>query len=224
MLSSEGNNFKYCDSAEPRRERTHEGEIKMTVPGITETALYLTFQLEEESFALNVAQVREVLDLSTITKVPRAPDFMRGVINVRGSVVPVMDLRMKFGMPQAQSTVDTRIMIMEVTLEDKTIVIGAIADSVNDVLELEPGQIEDPPEIGARWRSEFIKGIGKRGDQFIIIIDIDRVFSSDDLVAVQGKAELPAQDSEKGTANPEIMPSPTVMKEPAMGTEAPVPV
>ncbi len=99
----------------------------MTVSGITKTALYLTFQLEDEAFALDVSQVREILDLTSITKVPRAPDFMRGVINVRGSVVPIIDLRMKFGMPLAKSTVDTRIIIMEIFLEGKTTVLGAIA-------------------------------------------------------------------------------------------------
>ncbi len=169
----------------------------MTISGITETALYLNFQLEDEAFALEVSQVREILDLTGITKVPRAPDFMRGVINVRGSGVPVIDLRMKFGMPQANSTVDTRIIIMEITIEGKTMVLGAIADSVNDVLELEPDQIEAPPEIGSRWRSEFIKGIGKQEDRFIIIIDVDRVFSTDDLVAVKGKAEPSKSDMEK---------------------------
>ncbi len=146
------------------------------------------------------------------------------MINVRGSVVPVKDLHMKFGMPQTKSTVDTRIMIMEVTLEDKAVVIGAIADSVNDVLELDPGQIEEPPEIGSRWRSEFIKGIGKRDDRFIIIIDIDRVFSSDDLVTVQGKADLPAPASESTAAEPEAMLPPAVVEEPDVGADAPVPV
>ncbi len=196
----------------------------MSVSGITETALYLTFQLEDEAFALDVSQVREILDITAITKVPRAPDFMRGVINVRGSVVPVIDLRMKFGMPQVEGTVDTRIIIMEISLEGKTTVLGAIADSVNDVLELEPGQIEDTPEIGSRWRSEFIKGIGKRDDRFIIIIDIDRVFSSDDLVAVQRKAERPTPDSERAAAKQETMSPPTVMEGPDVGTDTPVPM
>ena len=110
----------------------------------------MTFELDDETFALDVAQVREVLDMSPITKVPRAPEFMRGVTNVRGSVVPVIDLRTKFGMPKAESTVNTRIIIMEIVLGSKTSILGAIADSVNDVLELEPSQIEDPPDLGDR--------------------------------------------------------------------------
>jgi len=175
----------------------------MSVAGITETALYLTFQLEDEIFALNVAQVREVLDLSNITKVPRAPDFMRGVINVRGSVVPVIDLRMKFGISQMKNTVDTRIIIMEINIGGKTTVLGAIADSVNDVLELEPGQIEEPPEIGSRWRSEFIKGIGKRDDRFIIIIDVDQVFSTDDMTMVINSGESEDLQNEKTVEMPD---------------------
>ncbi len=196
----------------------------MTVSGITETALYLTFKLEGETFALNVAQVREILDLSTITKVPCAPEFMRGVTNVRGSVVPVMDLRMKFGMPHTESTQDTRIIIMEITLQEKTIVLGAVADAVNDVLELEPNQIEDPPAIGSRRHSEFIRGIGKHEDRFIIILDIDQVFSSNELVMVQDKAEVPTPTSEKTTAEQKApLPSPKA-EEPTMGTETPAAV
>ena len=152
---------------------------------ITETALYLTFKLEEEVFALDVSQVREVLDLSPITKVPRAADFMRGVINVRGSVVPVVDLRRKLGIPETKATKDTRIVVMELDLEGETTTLGAMADSVHEVLEIEPAQIEDPPKIGARWRTEFIRGIGKRDDEFIIILDIARVFSTDELAVVQ---------------------------------------
>ncbi len=149
-----------------------------------DTGQYLTFILGDEVFALDVAQVREVLDLTTITKVPRAPEFMRGVINVRGSVVPVVDLRMKFGLPQAESTMNTRIIVMEIALDGETTVLGAIADSVQEVIELEPGLIEEPPRIGSRWRTEFIKGIGKRDGKFIIILDIDRIFSTDELALV----------------------------------------
>lgn len=157
---------------------------------ITETALYLTFKLGEEVFAVDVHQAREVLDLSPITKVPQAADFMRGVINVRGSVVPVVDMRMKFGMSPVENTVDTRVVVMEVLVEGEEIVLGALADSVHEVLELEPSQIEEPPKIGARLRSEFIKGIGKRDDQFIIILDLNRFFSASELALVQEEDEV----------------------------------
>ena len=156
----------------------------MNESDVIDTGQYLTFILGDEVFALDVAQVREVLDLTTITKVPRSPEFMRGVINVRGSVVPVVDLRLKFGLPQAENTMNTRIIVMEIALDGETTVLGAIADSVQEVIELDPGLIEQPPRIGSRWRTEFIKGIGKRDGGFIIILDIDRIFSTDELALV----------------------------------------
>ncbi|MEW6669068.1 MAG: chemotaxis protein CheW [Thermodesulfobacteriota bacterium] len=171
----------------------------MSIARITETSLYLTFRLGEEVFAIDVKQVREVLDLSPVTKVPRAPEFMRGVINLRGSVVPVVDLNMKFGLPKKEATVDTRIVVMEIDLDGEVTVMGAMADSVHEVLELEPGQIQDPPRLGARWRSEFIRGMGKRNDEFVIIIDIDRVFSSDELALVQETGDISTAE-EKGIA------------------------
>lgn len=157
----------------------------MNKTDVTVTSQYLTFKLDDEVFAIDVSQVREVLDLTPITKVPRSPDFMRGVINVRGSVVPVVDLRLKFGLSQAETTLDTRIVVMEVFLEGEMTVLGAIADSVHEVIELEAEHIEKPPKIGSRWRTEFIRGIGKRDDQFIIILDIDCIFSTDELAIME---------------------------------------
>ncbi len=147
---------------------------------VSKAAQYLTFKLRDEIFAIDVLQVREVLDLSCITKVPRAPEFMLGVINVRGSVVPVIDLRLKFGLPKTENTINTRIVVLELNLEGEQALLGAMADSVHEVIDMEPGQIEDPPQIGSRWRTEFIKGIGKQDDRFLILLDIDRVFSSDE--------------------------------------------
>ncbi|OQY60443.1 MAG: chemotaxis protein CheW [Desulfobacteraceae bacterium 4572_88] len=158
----------------------------MTETDMSRNTQYLTFKLEDEVFALDVSQVREVLDLISITKVPRSPEFMRGVINVRGSVVPVVDLRLKFGMSRVEASLDTRIVVMEITLDGENTMLGALADSVHEVMELESGQIERPPRLGSRWRTEFIRGIGKSNGQFIIILDIDRVFSSDDLLLVEG--------------------------------------
>lgn len=163
-----------------------------------ETTQFLTFRLEDEMFALNVEQVREVLDLSTITKVPGAPEFMRGVINVRGRVVPVMDLRLKFNLTKTEKTMNTRIVVMELTLEGEKLVVGALADSVHEVCELESGRIEKPPKLGSRWRSEFIKGIGKQDDQFIIILDIDKVFSMEELDAIETSGAEIVMDDEPG--------------------------
>lgn len=145
---------------------------------------YLTFKLGEEMFAIDVSQVREILDVTTITKVPRAPEFMRGVINVRGSVVPVVDLRMKFGMPGTERTKDTRIVVMEIALDGDLTTIGTLADAVHNVMDIEPASIEPAPKVGARWNTEFIKGIGKHNDEFIIILNVDRIFSAEELALV----------------------------------------
>jgi len=157
----------------------------MTTTGIYDTKQYLTFKLAEEIFALEVANVREILEFTKVTKVPQTPDFMRGVINLRGSVVPVVDMRLKFGMPMTEKTVNTCIIVVEISFDDETTVIGALVDSVQEVFELEASQIEPPPRFGAKLRTEFIKGMGKRDGQFIIILDIDRVFSAEELEYVK---------------------------------------
>ncbi len=158
----------------------------MTVTSITNTRQYLTFQLGEEVFALDVSNVREILEFATITRVPKTPEFMRGVINLRGSVVPVLDMRLKFGLSKTEKTVDTCIIVVEVLFEGENTIIGALVDSVQEVFELEPDQIEPAPKIGTQLRTEFIKGMGKRDDHFIILLDIDKVFSSEELTIARG--------------------------------------
>lgn len=157
----------------------------MSVTAITETTQYLTFRLAEEIFSIDISKVREVLDFTSITKVPQTPEFMRGVINLRGSVVPVVDMRLKFGMSKTERTVNTCIIIVEISVDGDTTVLGALADSVQEVIELEPQQIEPAPRIGTRLRTEFIRGMGKRDEQLVIILDIDKVFSVDELSLVQ---------------------------------------
>ncbi len=161
----------------------------MNATEITETRQYLTFKLADEVFAIDVAKVREVLDFTTITKIPRTPDFMSGVINLRGNVVPVVDLRLCFEMSKTEKTVNTCIVVVEMLLENESTVIGALADSVEEVIDLEPDQIQPAPKIGTQIRTDFIKGMGKREAQFIMILDIDRVFSAEELSGVRG-AEL----------------------------------
>ena len=161
----------------------------MSVPSITETSQYLTFKLEEEVFALDISKVREVLDFTGVAKVPQTPDFMLGVINLRGSVVPVVDMRLKFGMSGTEKTVNTCIIIVEIEIDGETTVLGALADSVQEVMDLDPDQIEPPPRIGTRLNTKFIKGMGKRDSRFIIILDIDRVFSADDIAVAQDITE-----------------------------------
>jgi purine-binding chemotaxis protein CheW len=157
----------------------------MATVGINETTQFLTFRLDEEIFALDITKVREVLDYTIVTKVPRTPEFMRGVINLRGSVVPVVDLRLKFGMSATESGVNTCIIITEVQVDNETVVLGALADAVQEVLDLDAGSIAAPPRIGTKLRTEFIKGMGKQNDRFIIILDIDKVFSSEELASVR---------------------------------------
>lgn len=150
----------------------------------SEFSQYITFKLGDELFAINVAQVREVLEISQITRVPTAPDYMRGVVNVRGKAIPVVDLRLRFGLPQGADTVNTRIIVMELELDGEATVLGGIADSVHEVIEFEAGQVNPPPRIAMRWRTEFIQGMGRRGDDFVIILDVNAVFSSDELALV----------------------------------------
>ncbi len=152
---------------------------------ITGLMQYLTFRLDEEVFAFDISKVREVLDYISVTRVPQMPEFLRGVINLRGSVVPVVDLRLKFGMVQTEKTVNTCVIIVEVAVDGESAVLSALADSVQEVLDLEPGQLAPAPRIGSRLRTDFIKGMGKRDDRFIIILDIDRIFSTDELSLVK---------------------------------------
>ena len=151
---------------------------------MNETSQYMTFKLGDELFAINVSQVREVLEVLQITKVPTAPAYMRGVVNVRGQAIPVVDLRLRFGLPSTVDTLNTRVIVMELNIDGETAVIGGLADSVHEVIELEPGNINPPPRIAMRWRTDFILGMGKRGEEFIIILDVNAVFSSEELIAV----------------------------------------
>jgi purine-binding chemotaxis protein CheW len=158
----------------------------MTIESINDIRQYLTFKLSDEIFALDVSNVREILEFTDITKVPKTPNFMRGVINLRGSVVPVVDMRIKFGMSATEKTINTCIVVVEVDFEGEDTILGALVDSVQEVFELEPGEIEPPPKIGTGLNREFIKGMGKKEDKFIIILDIDKLLSLQELTVVAG--------------------------------------
>ncbi|MBU4294826.1 MAG: chemotaxis protein CheW [Proteobacteria bacterium] len=157
----------------------------MSVTTITVTTQYLTFKLGEEIFALDVAKVREILDFTTVTKVPQTPNYMRGVINLRGSVVPVLDLRLKFGMSATEKTVNTCVIVVDTVLDGEPMVLGVLADSVQEVIDLEPEQIEPAPRIGNRINIDFIQGMGKHNEMFMMILDIDRVFTAEVLAPLQ---------------------------------------
>jgi len=171
----------------------------MSIKEITETTQFLSFKLDEEEFALDISKVREVLDYTRITKVPQTPNYMKGVINLRGSVVPVVDLNNKFGIKETTQTVNTRIIIGEVAVEGEDTVLGVLADSVHEVIEMEPENIEPAPKIGSKLNTEFLKGMGKRDEEFIMILDIDKIFSADELAVFSqvGKAPLNEDASSK---------------------------
>lgn len=151
----------------------------------TETSQFLTFSLAEDIFAIDVIMAKEVLDFADVTRVPQTPDYMLGVINLRGSVVPVVDMRLKFGMAETEKTRDSCIIVVEVDVDGEPVTVGAMADSVREVMDMSPDQIEPPPRIGTRLNTEFIKGMGNLGDKFVIILDINKVFSADDLAFAQ---------------------------------------
>ena len=148
-----------------------------------DTNQYLTFTLDRALYAVAVHSVKEVLEYTNVTEVPRTLDFMKGVINLRGSVVPVVDLRAKFGMPEVENTIATSIIVAEVSIADEAVVLGLIADSAQEVINLEPQDVEPPPRIGSRVDSQFIEGIGRQDGRFIIILAIDRVFSEFELAS-----------------------------------------
>lgn len=152
---------------------------------LLQTTQFLTFTLVDEVFAVDISKVREVLEFHEVTKVPQTPEMMRGVINLRGAVVPVIDLRLKFGMEMTDKTVNTCVIIVEITLDNELTLIGALADSVQEVMDLDSEHIEPPPKLGTQLNSEVIKGMGKRGDEFIIILDIERIFSMDEMMLLQ---------------------------------------
>lgn len=150
---------------------------------------YLTFSLGKEIFALDIVKVREVLELTTVSEIPRTPEYMKGVINLRGHAVPVVDMRLKLGMSQIEHTVDTCIIILEVNYDGDLLVMGALVDSVREVFEMLAEDIEPAPKMGASVKAEYIRGMGRQGDNFIIIVDVDSIFSEEELKAASEVAE-----------------------------------
>lgn len=158
---------------------------------------YLTFTLDGEQYAIGVAKVREVLEHTKITKLPRTAEFMKGIINLRGAGVPVIDLRLKFGLQETPITKDTSIIVMEVESQDGLVVVGALADAVHEVVEIEEKAVEPAPRFGTRLSAEFIKGVGKREELFIIILDIDRIFNAEEISVLSATqdAREPAKEA-----------------------------
>lgn len=158
---------------------------------------YLSFCLDGEVYAIEIKRVREVLDYSKIRPVPRMPDFMKGVINLRGSVVPIMDLRVRFDMQIMENTVNTCIIIVELQIDGEDILIGIIADSVREVLTLNLRDIEAAPKLGTRLHTEFIDGMCKRDDDFIILLNLVRIFSYEELNVIGSNTDIPLSETEE---------------------------
>lgn len=154
------------------------------------TRSYLSFQLGDEIYAADVSKVLEILELRPITKVPKAPTYMKGVINLRGSVLPVLDTRIKFGLSAKEDTVDTCIVVLQVNLDGDPITLGAMVDSVEEVLELTDKEIEMPPSIGSKFNPDYLKGMYRNEDHFIMILDVDMVFSAGELLTAHKNISL----------------------------------
>lgn len=164
----------------------------------TEPMQYLTFHLGGEEYAIGILQVREILQFEEVTRVPSAPAPVRGVLNLRGSVVPVVDLGIKFGTGETEVTRRTCIVIVEVHAGTETVVMGVLADAVSQVVELTPDEIEAPPSFGTRVRSDFLHGMARTGQRFSLVLDIDRLLSPAELHRLAGSddADAPADDDE----------------------------
>jgi purine-binding chemotaxis protein CheW len=168
------------------------------IPGRTvavETPLtqqFLTLTLGEELFALPIEHVREIIEFGGLTEIPLMPTFLRGVINLRGAVVPVVDLAVRFGRERTAIAKRTCIVIVEVAQDEGMQLLGIIVDAVNAVLAVEPSQLENRPTFGARIRTDFIAGILKHGEQFVIVLDIPQVLSLEELAELVGTLEQAA--------------------------------
>jgi purine-binding chemotaxis protein CheW len=161
---------------------------------------YLSFRLDNELFAVNVHQVINILELTKITEVPKAPYYMKGVINLRGKVLPVIDTRLKFGMEAITFTKNTCIVVMEININGERIELGSLVDSVLEVIEVSAEAITPPPSLGNKYKSNFITGMLKQNDDFIMMLDIDNVFSTDDIIDFKESSEeapLAEEESEQ---------------------------
>ena len=146
---------------------------------MAEKAQYLTLGLDEERFGIDIRNVREILEMRPIAKLPHAPAFLLGMIDVRGIGYPIVDLRTKLGLPRIPETLTTRIIILDVPIKGRTVGVGFVADRVFEVTTLDDHATEPAPDVGGRWQSTYIAGIGRRGDAFVVIFDLERLMEAD---------------------------------------------
>lgn len=152
----------------------------MIMAASSSEAQYVTFSLSEEVFAVPVEVVREILDYEDAFKIPNGPDYLLGLRNVRGQGVPTIDLRLKLGLTRTVPTSHTRVLVLDIPLQDRLLTLGMVADRVFEVTPFRIDQIEQAPDIGVRWRSDYISGVVRREAGFVVIIDLARLLSSDD--------------------------------------------
>nr|MBN2278480.1 purine-binding chemotaxis protein CheW [candidate division Zixibacteria bacterium] len=157
--------------------------------GDSRAGKYLTFRLANEEYGLEILKVREIIGLMEITGVPQTPSHIRGVINLRGKVIPVLDLRLKFGMDAAEDTDQTCIVVVEVTFGDQSVMTGVVVDAVSEVLDIDDEQIEDAPTFGGGVETDFILGIGKIKNEVKILLDIDKVLNTGDMAILNDMGE-----------------------------------
>jgi len=161
----------------------------------TTDAQFVTLGIDQEVFAVPVETVVEILDMRALFRVPDAPAHLAGLIDVRGRGVPVIDLRLKLGLPAVPTNETTRIMVLEVPVAGRQLVLGLVADRVFEVAPLDNGRMEPPPDIGSKWRCDYIRGVGRRGDSFVIVFDLERLFSSDEPALLRTSDDVPASTS-----------------------------
>lgn len=154
---------------------------------------YLTFRLGDEIFAANVKSVLEILEIPRITKVPHSPDSMRGVINLRGNVMPVINTRLRFGLPDVPDTITSCVVVLDVNVEKQNVTLGAVVDAVHEVIEISDEDLQPAPTIGSKYKPDFIRGMFKLNDQFIMVLDLDLIFSSDEASLLQALNEEPQE-------------------------------
>lgn len=152
---------------------------------------YLTFFIAGEEYGVPILRVREILEFGTLTRVPGAPPCVRGVINLRGSVVPVADLAIQFGQPECAITKLTCVVVVEVAIDGELAVMGLMVESVNQTVELSECDIEATPSFGTLARSEYLLGMGRVAKKFVLLLNIDRALSSEQLYLAHARAELP---------------------------------
>ncbi|MFC1751199.1 chemotaxis protein CheW [Pseudomonadota bacterium] len=159
---------------------------------------YLTFLLASNRYSINILKVREIIEYSEITPMPMMPEFITGALNLRGKVVPVVDLAQRLGGEKSTVTSRSCIIVVELDIYDETMSIGILVDSVNKVHDIEPHQIEKTPDFGGNIRSDFIEGMGKVDDQFVVILKVEKILSFEDVKVLQAVSEGGANNAMPG--------------------------